>query len=92
MPELAGDKKITWELNRHQHFVKLGQAYWLTGDEKYAATFVDHLKSWMDQNPPKLGINWASSLEVAFRSISWLWALAFFKDSSSSVQTFTCAS
>ena len=35
----------------------------------------------MDQNPPKLGINWASSLEVAFRSISWLWALYFFKDS-----------
>src|SRR5688500_14125950 len=34
----------------------------------------------MDANPPKLGINWASSLEVAFRSISWLWALYFFKD------------
>ncbi len=37
----------------------------------------------MDQNPPKLGINWASSLEIAFRSISWLWALEFFKDSPS---------
>ena len=32
-PEVAGDKKITWELNRHQHFVTLGQAYWLTGYE-----------------------------------------------------------
>src|SRR5205085_3460999 len=31
-------------------------------------------------NPPKLGINWASSLEVAFRAISWLWALHFFRD------------
>jgi hypothetical protein len=77
--ELAGDKKIIWELNRQQYFALLGQAYWLTRDEKYAQTFVAHLESWMDQNPPKLGINWASSLEVAFRSISWLWAFHFFK-------------
>src|SRR6185503_751547 len=70
-PEIAGDKKITWELNRHQHFVKLGQAYWLTNDEKYAQAFVAQLNSWMDQNAPKQGINWASSLEIAFRSISW---------------------
>jgi Heparinase II/III-like protein/Heparinase II/III N-terminus len=79
--QIAGDKKIIWELNRHQYFVRLGQAYWLSGDERYAAAFNTHVNSWMDQNPPKLGINWASSLEVAFRSISWLWALHFFKDS-----------
>ena len=79
--QLAGDKKITWELNRHQYFTTLGRAYWLTGDERYAEVFVSHLSSWMDHNPPKLGINWASSLEVAFRSISWLWTLQFFKES-----------
>jgi Heparinase II/III-like protein/Heparinase II/III N-terminus len=79
--ELTGDKKIVWELNRHQYFASLGQAYWLTGDERYARTVVAHLNSWMDQNPPKLGINWASSLEVSFRAISWLWAFYFFKDS-----------
>ena len=81
--EIAGDKKIVWELNRHQYFVTLGQAHWLTGDERYAQTFAAHLESWMDRNPPKLGINWASSLEVAFRSISWLWAFYFFKESPS---------
>ncbi|HET6973732.1 MAG TPA: alginate lyase family protein [Pyrinomonadaceae bacterium] len=79
--DLFGDKKITWELNRHQYFITLGQAYWLTGNERYAKTFVEHVNSWMDQNPPKLGINWASSLEIAFRSIAWIWALHFFKDS-----------
>ena len=78
---VIGDKKIVWELNRHQYFTTLGQAYWLTGNERYAQSFVAHLVSWMDQNPPKLGINWASSLEVGFRSISWLWAFHFFKDS-----------
>ena len=87
--EIAGHKKITWELNRHQHFLKLGQAYWLTQDEQYAETFVAQLNSWMDQNPPKLGINWASSLEVALRSISWLWAFHYFKNSAAlDSQTF----
>ena len=79
--DVVGDKKIIWELNRHQYFVILGQAYWLTGDEQYAYTCFNHLNSWVDQNPPKRGINWTSSLEVAFRSISWIWALYFFKDS-----------
>jgi len=78
---VAGDKKITWELNRQQYFMTLGRAYWHTNDERYARTFAAHLDAWMDANPPKLGINWASSLEVAFRAMSWAWAFHFFKDS-----------
>jgi hypothetical protein len=80
-PHLVGDKKIIWELNRHQYFLTLGQAYWYSGDEAHAATFAAHITGWMDQNPPKQGIQWASSLEVAFRAIAWLWALHFFKGS-----------
>ncbi len=79
--DLAGDKKITWELNRHQYFATLGRAYWYTGNEEFAKAFSDHIQCWIEQNPPKLGINWASSLEVGLRSISWLWALYFFRDS-----------
>lgn len=81
--EETGDKKIIWELNRCQHFFTLGAAYWLSGDEKYAAAFVMHLTGWMEQNPPATGVSWMSSLEVAFRAISWLWALNFFKNSPS---------
>ena len=33
------------------------------------------------QNPPGIGINWFSSLEVAFRLISWIWAFHFFRNS-----------
>jgi uncharacterized heparinase superfamily protein len=80
-PQIAGDKKVTWELNRHAHFVTLGQAYWLTGDERFAEAFVAQASSWMDWNPPKLGINWASSLELAFRVIAWTWAIYLFADS-----------
>lgn len=88
-PDVAGDKKITWELNRHQFFVTLGQAYWMTGDERYADSFVALASSWMDANPPGRGINWASSLEVAFRSISWLWALHLFASSPRLTPEFT---
>lgn len=77
----TGDKKIVWELNRHQHFFVLGLAFWLTGDDSYAETFTRHLDGWMEQNPPGMGISWFSSLEVAFRVVSWLWAFHFFKDS-----------
>ena len=77
----SGDKKIVWELNRHQHFILLGQAYWLTRDERYAQAFASQLSSWIEQNPPKLGLNWSSSLEIAFRSIAWLWSFYFFSDS-----------
>lgn len=80
-PSVAGDKKITWELNRHQCLVTLGRAYAMLDDERYAQTVVNDLTSWMDANPPSRGINWASSLEVAFRAISWIWALELIKRS-----------
>ncbi len=75
----SGDKKIIWELNRHQHFFTLGVAFWLTGDERFAAMFAAHLEGWMNQNPPGTGINWVSSLEVSFRAMSWIWAFQFFR-------------
>jgi hypothetical protein len=76
----SGDHKIIWELNRHQHWLTLGRAFWLTGDPKYRDRCLEELEGWIDANPPLVGINWASMLEIAFRSLSWLWALAFFAD------------
>ncbi|MFH1860543.1 MAG: alginate lyase family protein [bacterium] len=72
-----GDVKHVWELNRHQFFVDIGKAYWLSGDERYAKEFFTLITSWIDDNPYKTGINWASALEVAVRSTSWLWAYHF---------------
>jgi hypothetical protein len=83
VPYLApecGDHKIIWELNRHQHWIALGRAFWLTGDARYRDRFVAELGSWIDRNPPLMGINWASMLELAFRSLSWMWAIQFFVD------------
>ena len=76
----CGDHKIIWELNRHQHFLALGRAWWLAGAWPARDAFVAHLAGWMDANPPLVGINWASMLELALRSLSWIWALEFFAE------------
>jgi len=73
----SSDPKIVHELNRHQHIPRLAKAYFLTGDERYSREAVEQLDSWIDQNPPGLGVNWQSSLEIAIRSISWMWAVFF---------------
>jgi hypothetical protein len=71
----AGDHKVIWELNRHQHLVLLAQAFVLTGRKDYVAVIERHLSGWFEQNPFQCGINWASALEVAFRALSWTWLL-----------------
>ena len=70
----VGDHKITWELSRHQHFVTLAKAWAFTHDEKYLGELSRQFYSWQESNPYPMGINWGSSLEAAFRSLSWLWA------------------
>jgi len=69
----AGDHKIIWELNRHQHLVVLAQAAVLTGRKDFTNELFAQLESWLDQNPVGCGINWTSALEVAFRGLSWIW-------------------
>jgi hypothetical protein len=76
----VGDSKVIWELNRHQHLVTLAKAYRLTGEERFAREIISQWKSWHAQNPYPIGINWASSLEVGFRSLSWIWVLALLED------------
>ena len=73
----VGDHKIIWELNRHQSWLQLGRAYWLTGDPRYARAIVGQMGSWLESNPPLTGINWSSMLEISFRTISWTMAVHF---------------
>ena len=72
-PAIAGDSKIVWELNRHQWLVRLAQAWAVTRDARCAAACVNAIDEWREANPPGVGINWTSSLEVAYRLIAWCW-------------------
>lgn len=78
--DVVKEVKYVWELNRHQHFVTLAKAYFLTGDERYVAELLHQWRDWIENNPYKFGINWTSALECAFRLMSWTWALQFVKD------------
>lgn len=73
-----GDHKVIWEINRHQYWLALGSAYWLTGDGRYRGLMIAHLEDWLARNPAFIGINWASMLELAFRALSWTWTVEFF--------------
>ncbi len=81
--EKGYDVKIPRELSRYQHLVTLGKAYWYTDDEKYAQEFVDQINDWIKENPPKIGVNWECTMDVAIRAVNWIWGYYFFKDSKS---------
>jgi hypothetical protein len=80
-PSVVGDCRIVWELNRHQWVVRLAQAYILTRDERYSRACLAAMEAWLEANPSGLGLNWVRSLEVAFRLMSWCWALLLLRDS-----------
>lgn len=71
--DVVGDHKLVWELNRHQHLVTLAKAWVLTCNREYVDELTAQWYSWQKANPYPRGINWASTLEAAFRSLSWLW-------------------
>ncbi|MBA3845487.1 MAG: alginate lyase family protein, partial [Planctomycetes bacterium] len=70
---LVGDIKVTWEKSRHHHLTILAAAYHVTRDERYAAEVADQLRSWVDENPVLIGVNWTHALESGIRLISWVW-------------------
>ncbi|HTV54119.1 MAG TPA: alginate lyase family protein [Terriglobia bacterium] len=70
---IAGDHKVVWELNRHQHLVTLAKAYLLTREDRFALELLRQWQHWRKENRYPMGINWASSLEVGFRTLSWIW-------------------
>jgi hypothetical protein len=76
--ERPTDVKVPWELSRCQHFTRLGQAYWLTGDERYATEFAAETTDWIAANPLACGVNWACAMDVALRAVNWIWGFHFF--------------
>ncbi|MCL6590055.1 MAG: heparinase II/III family protein [Firmicutes bacterium] len=77
----ARDVKFPWELSRLQWLIPAGQAYRLTGDEKYALAAREILEEWMAQNPYGQSINWACAMEAAMRIFTWSWLFHAFRRS-----------
>ncbi|KAA0023855.1 alginate lyase family protein [Antrihabitans cavernicola] len=74
------DPKWIWELNRLQHLVWLAEAWLFTGNEKFSDAAFEQLDTWIDQNPPGIGIAWRGAFEAGIRSISVSIALQGLRD------------
>lgn len=86
------DIKVPWELGRMQHLVRLGQAYALTGDERYAQALVAQFNDWYDRHKPGVGIHWANAMEVAIRAVNLTWAYELVLDDKAHAnESFTIA-
>lgn len=88
IPYGKADIKVPWELSRFQHVTILGQAYWLSGDARYAQEFVTQVEDWIDRNPPKFGVNWRCTMDVAIRVVNWILGYYFYKDSKALADEF----
>lgn len=78
--ERPSDVKVPWELSRGQYLTRLAQAWVLMRDVRAPREFEAQVRSWIEANPPGYGVNWACTMDVALRSVSWVWALALFED------------
>jgi uncharacterized heparinase superfamily protein len=67
------DVKVPWEVSRLQWLMPAGQAFMLTGDERYAEAVRGVLDEWMDANPYARSVNWACTMEAAMRIFTWTW-------------------
>ncbi|MFX0141489.1 MAG: alginate lyase family protein, partial [Candidatus Hodarchaeota archaeon] len=75
------DVKYVWEFNRHQYFNYLGVLYFISGEEKYAIAFKNQILNWIRDNPPLIGVNWYSGLEISLRLTSWIFTLMLLYES-----------
>ncbi|MFC6649233.1 heparinase II/III family protein [Paenibacillus rhizoplanae] len=47
----TNDPEFTWGINRHWHMLDLGKAYLMNGKPEYVTAFMQHFRSWREQNP-----------------------------------------
>lgn len=71
----GSDVLLPWVLSWAQHLPVLAAAYRITGRREFLQEIEHQLLSWIKQNPPEVGVNWASPMMVAVRAANWIAAL-----------------
>jgi hypothetical protein len=69
----GADARTIWEINRWTEMTRLAMHGWLNDDANAIRTAQLWLEDWCERNPPGIGINWTSPLEVALRLINFTW-------------------
>jgi Heparinase II/III-like protein/Heparinase II/III N-terminus len=81
------DIKVPRELARMQHLIQLAWAYALSKDEQrglehsvvYVREFRNQVLDFIATNPPRFGVNWECTMDVAIRVANWLVAYDLFR-------------
>ena len=77
------DAEFVYAFNRMRHWICFGEAYAMTGDEKYARAFAKELLSWTEnvrKSDPSCQKAWRT-IEAGFRMEYWSKAIQFFRSS-----------
>ncbi|WP_418756949.1 alginate lyase family protein [Eubacterium ventriosum] len=72
-----GDIRTNWELNRHFQFVGLAKNYYITGNQTYLIELRELFYDWNKKNLFLHGVQWTSAMEIAIRTISWIYMYCF---------------
>lgn len=76
---LGADVKVPWELARMQHLPILAWSYALDGNQADARAFRDQVLDFIAANPPRFGVNWRCTMDVAIRAANWVVAFDLFR-------------
>jgi len=89
-PKSCADIKVPWELSRCQHLPQMAVMYGITrrGTEVYnklspevlLREFRNQVLDFISANPPRFGVNWVCTMEVAIRVSNWLLACDIFQN------------
>jgi hypothetical protein len=79
--------KVPWELARMQHLVQLAWAYGLAQEnhpdflepQTYWHEFRNQILDFVATNPPRFGVNWHMTMDVAIRAVNLLVAYDLFR-------------
>lgn len=87
------DPEFIYQMNRHRYFICLGQAYALTGEERYAENFVRLMMDWCENvplNEESRKTTWRS-IEAGIRGEYWTKAFRYFAESPSVTEAVKAA-
>lgn len=81
---VGADIKLPWELARMQHLVQLALRHnsFPTMSEKrriLEREFRNQVLDFTATNPPRFGVNWSCSMDVAIRAANWVLAYSIFR-------------
>lgn len=75
------DVKFPWDISRCHHMLMLGEAYQITGNERYSEKIKSDILDFYKKNPFLRSVNWTCPMDVGIRAANWLHAISLIRKS-----------